>query len=98
MLKGREPDPQDPEIINRMTLRWSYKPIPSIAEHFQEPYLRPLIESYAFERSFIQICEESSITERASSSRRVTLHPQSSEDVARSVPTDNRGQGSFPRR
>lgn len=43
-LKNREQDKLDPEIISRMTIDWSYKPIESISNHYQEDYLIPIID------------------------------------------------------
>lgn len=48
LLMCRETDPTDPEIINRMILQWSYKPIANLAEHYQESYLKPIIDGYGF--------------------------------------------------
>lgn len=37
----------DPEIISRMTVNWSYKPIESVRDHYKEDYLIPIIEQYS---------------------------------------------------
>ena len=41
---NREADKQDPDIINRMIVNWSYKPIESIHSHFKEDYLKPIVD------------------------------------------------------
>ncbi|KAK8794170.1 hypothetical protein JH06_0410 [Blastocystis sp. subtype 4] len=42
-----EPDKLDPEIISRMKVDWSYKPIEELDKHYSEEYLLPIIRHYA---------------------------------------------------
>lgn len=42
----REPDKLDPEIISRMKVDWSYKPIEELDKHYSEEYLLPIIRQY----------------------------------------------------
>lgn len=44
VLICREKDKVDPEIISRMSIEWSYKPIESIRDHYREDYLYPIID------------------------------------------------------
>lgn len=37
---------EDPDIINRMKLEWSYRPIADLADHFSDPSLLSLVEHY----------------------------------------------------
>ena len=43
-VMNRETDKQDPDIINRMIVNWSYKPIESTHAHFKEDYLKPIVD------------------------------------------------------
>lgn len=43
LLMHRESDKLDPEIISRMKVDWSYKPIEDLEKHYSEDYLLPII-------------------------------------------------------
>ena len=45
-LMYREPDKLDPEIISRMKVDWSYKPIDDLEKHYSEEYLLPILHQY----------------------------------------------------
>ena len=40
----REEDKSDPDIISRMKVEWSYKPIENLEEHFQDADLLAIVK------------------------------------------------------
>lgn len=42
-----EPNPSDPEIISRMHLDWSFRPVTSVESQFPEPFYPSLLRHYA---------------------------------------------------
>ena len=43
-LMRREEDKSDPDIISRMKVEWSYKPIEKLEEHFQDADLLAIVK------------------------------------------------------
>ncbi len=43
-MMRREEDKSDPDIISRMKVEWSYKPIEKLEEHFQDADLLAIVK------------------------------------------------------
>ena len=82
----REPNPSDPEIISRMHLDWSFRPVTSVESQFPEPFYPSLLRQWSLSPSLTQLRGAAGHRDRPSPARRPPLPVAPAVAVARSFP------------